>query len=61
MRNPETPELAVEFARSLAAIRPDIAQAVARVIFQSDHRALVAAPECADSDYTVERRHCCAA
>jgi sigma-B regulation protein RsbQ len=39
MRNPDKPELATEFANTLAAIRPDIAQAVARVIFQSDHRA----------------------
>jgi sigma-B regulation protein RsbQ len=38
MRNPDKPELATEFASTLAAIRPDIAQAVARVIFQSDHR-----------------------
>lgn len=39
MGNPERPELAIEFARTLSAIRPDIAQAVARMIFQSDHRA----------------------
>jgi sigma-B regulation protein RsbQ len=38
MGNPDRPELAIEFARTLSAIRPDIAQAVARVIFQSDHR-----------------------
>ena len=38
MGNPDKPELATEFANTLAAIRPDIAQAVARVIFQSDHR-----------------------
>lgn len=38
MGNPERPELATEFANTLTAIRPDIAQAVARVIFQSDHR-----------------------
>lgn len=38
MGNPEKPELATEFANTLSAIRPDIAQAVARVIFQSDHR-----------------------
>jgi sigma-B regulation protein RsbQ len=38
MGNPDRPELANEFASTLAAIRPDIAQAVARVIFQSDHR-----------------------
>ncbi|WP_250125614.1 alpha/beta hydrolase [Chroococcidiopsis sp. CCMEE 29] len=38
MDNPDKPELAIEFANSLSAIRPDIAQAVARVIFQSDHR-----------------------
>ncbi|NJL36242.1 MAG: alpha/beta hydrolase [Leptolyngbyaceae cyanobacterium RM2_2_4] len=39
MQNPDKPELATEFASTLSAIRPDIAQAVARVIFQSDHRA----------------------
>src|ERR687885_2703497 len=39
MGNPDKPELAIEFANTLAAIRPDIAQAVARMIFQSDHRA----------------------
>ena len=39
MGNPERPELSKEFAGTLSAIRPDIAQAVARVIFQSDHRA----------------------
>ncbi len=38
MGNPDKPELAQEFAKTLAAIRPDIAQAVARVIFESDHR-----------------------
>ncbi|MEG3845517.1 alpha/beta hydrolase [Microcoleus sp. herbarium19] len=42
MDNPEKPELANEFATSLRAIRPDIAQAVAKVIFQSDHRAELA-------------------
>lgn len=36
--NLDKPELAIEFARTLTAIRPDIAQAVARVIFESDHR-----------------------
>lgn len=38
MGNPDRPELAREFAKTLTAIRPDIAQAVARVIFESDHR-----------------------
>lgn len=38
MRNEEQPDLAREFAKTLSAIRPDIAQAVARMIFQSDHR-----------------------
>lgn len=36
--NPDKPEVASEFASTLAAIRPDIAQAVARVIFASDYR-----------------------
>lgn len=35
----DKPELAQEFANTLSAIRPDIAQAVAKVIFQSDHRS----------------------
>lgn len=39
MATQDKPELAMEFARTLSAIRPDIAQAVARMIFQSDHRA----------------------
>ncbi len=38
MGNPNRPELAQEFAKTLIAIRPDIAQAVARVIFESDYR-----------------------
>jgi sigma-B regulation protein RsbQ len=42
MGNPDKPELALEFAKTLGQIRPDIAQAVARLIFQSDHRAELA-------------------
>lgn len=42
MATQDKPELAAEFAKTLAAVRPDIAQAVARVIFQSDHRAELA-------------------
>ncbi|MGN6477491.1 MAG: alpha/beta fold hydrolase [Flavipsychrobacter sp.] len=38
MANADRPQLAASFAQSLSAIRPDIAQSVARVIFQSDHR-----------------------
>lgn len=38
MANPENPHLAENFASTLKAIRPDIAQSVARVIFQSDYR-----------------------
>lgn len=38
MGNPEKPQLADEFARTLNQVRPDIALAVSRVIFQSDHR-----------------------
>jgi sigma-B regulation protein RsbQ len=38
MANPERPELAQEFAATLTTVRPDIAVAVARTIFQSDHR-----------------------
>ncbi|MGZ3757646.1 MAG: alpha/beta fold hydrolase [Mucilaginibacter sp.] len=39
MGNPEQPELGQEFARTLGAVRPDIALAVAKVIFESDVRA----------------------
>lgn len=38
MENSDRPQLADNFAKTLSAIRPDIAQSVARVIFQSDHR-----------------------
>lgn len=39
MGNPDKPELGDSFARSLGAIRPDIALAVAKVIFESDFRS----------------------
>jgi sigma-B regulation protein RsbQ len=39
MGNADKPELARHFAETLSEIRPDIALAVARIIFQSDHRA----------------------
>jgi sigma-B regulation protein RsbQ len=39
MGYPERADLAAEFARTLSELRPDIALAMARVIFQSDHRA----------------------
>ncbi len=39
MGNPEKPQLTEEFARTLSALRPDIALAVAKAIFESDHRA----------------------
>jgi len=38
MGNPDVPELGEEFAKTLAAIRPDIALSVAKVIFESDLR-----------------------
>jgi sigma-B regulation protein RsbQ len=38
MGNPDRPELASEYARTLTAVRPDIAQALAQMIFQSDYR-----------------------
>lgn len=38
MANPDRPQLTENFAHTLGSIRPDIAQSVARVIFQSDHR-----------------------
>ena len=39
MANADRPALAQSFANSLSSIRPDIAQSVARVIFQSDYRS----------------------
>jgi sigma-B regulation protein RsbQ len=39
MGNPERPNLAREYASTLTAVRPDIAVALARAIFQSDFRA----------------------
>lgn len=39
MSYPEQPELAAQFAKTLTAIRPDIAQAVIKVIFESDYRS----------------------
>lgn len=39
MGNPERPSLAREYASTMAAVRPDIALALARAIFQSDFRA----------------------
>ncbi|MXV15581.1 alpha/beta fold hydrolase [Hufsiella ginkgonis] len=41
MENPENPQLAESFASTLASIRPDIAQSVAKVIFESDYRHLL--------------------
>lgn len=39
MQNASKPELSMEFARTLSAVRPDVAISVAKAIFQSDHRA----------------------
>lgn len=39
MNNPDKPELSESFAKTLTDIRPDIALAVAKVIFQSDIRS----------------------
>lgn len=39
MGNADQPALATEFATTLLAMRPDISQAIAKIIFQSDHRA----------------------
>ena len=38
MKNAEKPQLANEFASTLSDVRPDIAVAVAKAIFESDHR-----------------------
>lgn len=39
MGNPDKPELGESFAKTLSEVRPDIALAVAKVIFESDIRA----------------------
>ncbi|WP_043432112.1 alpha/beta fold hydrolase [Cystobacter fuscus] len=39
MGNPERPDLSQEFTRTLSAMRPDIALAIARIVFNYDHRA----------------------
>ncbi|WP_158799174.1 alpha/beta fold hydrolase [Pedobacter sp. L105] len=39
MNNPDKPELSESFAKTLADIRPDIALAVSKVIFESDIRS----------------------
>lgn len=41
MANDDRPALAQHFAETLKAIRPDIAQSVAKIIFQSDYRSIV--------------------
>jgi sigma-B regulation protein RsbQ len=38
MGNPDRPELSAYFCETLLSIRPDVAQAVLKVIFLSDHR-----------------------
>lgn len=45
MRNEDRPGLGAEFARSLGSMRPDVAQSVARAIFESDLRARLAEVE----------------
>lgn len=39
--NPERPELASEFAETLRGVRPDIGLAMARMVYQSDHREML--------------------
>jgi sigma-B regulation protein RsbQ len=41
MGNAERPALAMAFGRTLSALVPAVAQSVARVIFQSDYRAML--------------------
>lgn len=38
MANPERPHLANGFAKTLSGMRPDVALAIAKIIFHSDHR-----------------------
>jgi len=42
MANADRPHLANGFIQTISAMRPDVALAIARVIFQSDHRADIA-------------------
>lgn len=39
MANPDRPHLATGFVQSISAMRPDVALAIAKLIFYSDHRA----------------------
>jgi sigma-B regulation protein RsbQ len=39
MANPNRPQLANSFAKTLSGMRPDVALAIARTIFYSDHRS----------------------
>jgi sigma-B regulation protein RsbQ len=55
MGNSDRPELADEFARSLSAIRPDIAVLVGRMIYESDHRADL--PRCTTPTLIVQSSH----
>lgn len=41
MGNPERPSLGEMFAQTLSSMRPDVAQSVARGIFESDYRAIL--------------------
>lgn len=41
MHEPSRPALAQDFLRTLSAMRPDIALATLRTVFQSDHRAVL--------------------
>ncbi len=52
MNQDDKPQLAEQFAGTLSAIRPDIALAVAKAIFQSDHRADI--PKCTTPTLIVQ-------
>ncbi|WP_246169284.1 alpha/beta fold hydrolase [Rudanella paleaurantiibacter] len=41
-RNPDNPHVADQFAQTLAAMRPDVGLSIARTIFESDYRAVLA-------------------
>lgn len=53
--NPDRPELAREFAESLEGMRPDIGLAMARMVYQSDHRHRLA--ECSIPTLLLPTRH----
>lgn len=55
MANADRPQLSESFAKTLSAIRPDVAQSVARVIFQSDNRSIL--PQISTPTLILQTKH----